>query len=277
MSMTPDRYRKLLGEFDALISHARAISDRLVGLPIEQKSLSYSDTIYTKLICHGISLRKLSPSFDSTQPSELWDVASACAVARALIEAYDALAYIGVHQVESSEREFRVLLWELHDQQRRLTMLEKIGSADPRVADIRRRVGELSAKLTAHSFYSSASKEVQGKVARGEAPPVHLSQRDLNAASGINHEYYIAATMWLSQYVHTFPLSLHQLMHFRAGEPNALHVSSMPLQYSMPFLAKAIEGMVEIWPEGDVEPSEEVERILRSWLVIAENWVRYAG
>lgn len=277
MTMTPDRYRQLLGEFDALISHARAISDRLVGRPIKQKSLSYSDAIYTKLICHGISLRKLSPSVDFAQTSELWDVASACAVARALIEAYDALAYISVHQIDPSEREFRVLLWELHDQQRRLAMLEKIGSADPRIADIRNRVGELSTKLTAHSFFFSTSKDVRGKVARGEAPPMHLNQRDLNAASGINHEYYIAATMWLSQYVHTFPFSLHQLMHFRAGEYDALHVSSMPLQYTMPFLAKAMEGMVDVWPEGEVEPSEGVDRILRSWLAIAQHGIRYAG
>lgn len=277
MPMTPDRYRKLLYEFDALISHARMISDRLVGRSIEQKFLSYSEAIYTKLICHGISLRKLSPSLSSTQTYELWDVASACAVARALIEAYDALAYIAVHQIESSEREFRVLLWELHDEQRRLAMLKKIGSADPRVADICRRVGELSGMLTAHLFYSDTSKEFRRKVARGEAPPVHLSQRDLNAASGINHEYYITATMWLSQYVHTFPFSLSQLMDFRAGQPAALHLSSMPLQYSMAFLAKAIEGMVRIWPEGDVETSEEVGRMLRSWIVFAENGMRYAG
>jgi hypothetical protein len=276
MFMTPDRYRKLLGEYDALIFHARAISDRLVGRTLERKFHSYSDAIYTKLICHGISLRKLSPSLDPEQATELWDLASGCAVARALIEAYDALAYIGVHQVAPEEREFRMLLWELHDQQRRLTMLNKIGSVDPRVAEINERVVELSAKLTANAVYSKVSKEIRGKVARGEAPPIHLSQRDLNAASGINHEYYIAATMFLSQYVHTYPLSLHQLMHFRAGEPGALHLSSMPLQYSMPFLAKAIEGMVGIFPEGKVEPSGEVSRVLRSWLVIAENGVTYA-
>lgn len=277
MPMTIERYRKLLDEYDTLISHARAIADRLVGRRIEQKSLSYSDAIYTKLICHGISLRKLSPSLDPAQTSELWDVASACAVARALIESYDALAYIGVHQVEPSEQQFRVLLWELHDQQRRLKMLEKIGSVDPRISKIRERVSDLSAKLIAHAFYSNVSKEVGSKVARGDAPPVHLSQKDLNAASAINHEYYIAATMFLSQYVHTYPLSLHQLMHFRAGEPDALHVSSMPLQYSMPFLAKAIEGMVAIWPDGKVEPSEDIEQVLHSWLAIAENGVRYAG
>lgn len=275
--MKPDRYRDLLGEYDALVSHAREISDRMVGRRIDQRSHSYSEAIYTKLICHAISLRKLSPSLNSAQAPELWDVASACAVARALIEAYDALAYIGVHQVELPEREFRVLLWDLHDQQRRLAMLEKIGSIDPRVSDVRNRTSELTAKLTAHPFYRKTSKDVQSKINRGEAPPVHLSQRDLNCASGINHEYYIAATMWLSQYVHTFPMSLHQLMEFRAGQPEALHISSMPLQYSMAFLAKAIEGTSEIWPEADLEPDEEVARILSRWLAIAENGVRLAS
>mgnify|MGYP000243125133 FL=1 len=177
MSMTPDRYRKLLGEYDALIFHARAISDRLVGRTLEHKCLSYSDAIYTKLICHGISLRKLSPSLDHVQASELWDLASGCAVARALIEAYDALAYIGVHQVTPEERDFRMLLWELHDQQRRLSMLNKIGSVDPRVAEIKERVAELLAKLMANVVYSQVSKEIRGKVARGDVPPVHLSQR----------------------------------------------------------------------------------------------------
>jgi hypothetical protein len=156
-------------------------------------------------------------------------------------------------------------------------MLEKIGSVDPRVAGIRDRVGELSDRLVAHPFYSNTSKDVRGKLVHGKAPPVHLSQRDLNAASGINHEFYVAATMFLSQYVHTYPLSVHQLMHFRAGEPEALHVSSMPLQYSMPFLAKAIEGMVEIWPEGKIEPRSDVEQILRSWLIIAEKGVSFDG
>ncbi len=275
--MTHDRYRTLLREFDAIISHARAISDRLVGRPIEQKSHSYSDAIYTKLICHGISLRMLSPAMDPTDTSQIWDVASACAVARALIEAYDALVYISVDQVGPLEREFRVLLWELHDQQRRLKMLEKIGSVDPRVAGIRSRANELTKKLTGHSFYASATNEVRSKVARGEAPAVHLSQRDLNAATGINHDYYVTATMWLPQYVHTFPYSVHQLMNFRAGEPEARHVSSMPLQYSMAFLAKAVEGMVQIWPEGDAERSEETERLLQLWGAVAENGVRDAG
>ena len=275
--MTPDHYQLVLGAFDALVAHGRAISDRLAGRQIDQKYLSYSDAIYTKLLCHAISLRKLSPSLEQTATPELWDVASASAVARALIESFDALAYIGIHAVSASERQFRTTLWELHDQQRRLKMLERIGSSDPRVADIRSQSRSLVATLSKSELYVGAGKHLRKAVESGDAPPFHLSQRELNLASAVDHDYYTAATMFLSQYVHTYPFSLHQLMEFRAGEPDALHVSSMPLQYSLAFLAKAIVGMVKIWPAGNVDPSPGVRAILEKWLAIAEQGVRSDG
>ena len=273
--MTPERYRDVLREFDSLLAHGRAVSERLTGRKIPRKEVSYADAIYTKLLCHAISLRKLSPSF--TQDSELWDVASAAAVARALIEAFDAFAYIGIHPITETEREFRILLWKLHDQQRRLQMLEKVRSCDPQVEHIRNRARTLLSSVIGHSFYPSISKEVQRKITKGDAPAFHLSQRELNIASGIDHDYHTTATMFLSQYVHTFPFSLHQLMEFRAGEPEALGLSSIPLQYSMAFMAKSIMGMIHIWPEGDVPTTDDVGRILYRWLTVAETGIQNAG
>lgn len=275
MMMTPERYRDVLREFDSLVAHGRAISERLTGRQIPRKEVSYADAIYTKLLCHAISLRKLSPSL--THENELWDVASAAAVARSLIEAFDALAYIGIHPLTETEREFRILLWKLHDQQRRLQMLEKFRSANPQVEEIRTRAGTLFRSVVGHPFYPSISKEVQRKITKGDAPAFHLSQRDLNVASGVDHDYHTTATMFLSQYVHTFPFSLHQLMEFRAGEPEALRLSSIPLQYSMSFIAKSIMGMIHIWPEGDVPATEEVGQLLYRWLVIAEKGPQNAG
>lgn len=272
--MTPERYRSLLSEYDDLLNHAKAISARLAGRKLESRELSYADAIYTKLICHGISLRKLSPTLGE---GELWDVASASAVARALIEAYDAFAYIALHPVEREERAFRILLWELHDQQRRLRMLEKVKSKNPQVAGIRERAGSLLASVTTHAIYASLPRDIQAKISRGDAPSVHLSQRELNAASGVDHDYYTAATMFLSQYVHTFPMSLLQLMQFRAGDPDALGVSSMPLQHCMPFIAKAIAGVGQVWPDGYVERSESFHILLAKWLAIAEGGVGNGG
>jgi hypothetical protein len=273
--MSPERYRNVLREFDQLLAHGRSVSERLTGREFSRKEVSYADAIYTKLLCHAISLRKLSPSL--SQEPELWDVASAAAVARSLIEAFDALAYVGLHSITESERQFRILLWELHDQQRRLQMLERVRSTNPQVGDIRKRAAALLGSVTGHPFYASVLKDIQRKITKGDAPAFHLSQRDLNIASGINHDYHTTATMFLSQYVHTFPFSLHQLMEFRAGEPEALRLSSIPLQYSMAFLAKAIQGMIHIWPEGHVEPPDGVRDLLARWLFIAERGVENAG
>ncbi len=274
-AMTPKRYRAVLSEYDALIAHATSISERLTGRPIDGQHMPYVDTIFTKLICHGISLRKLSPPAELYQAGEMWDLPSACAVGRALIETYDAMGYIGAVDISASEREFRVLMWEMHDQKRRLEMLERIRSNDPQVEDIRARGNALMKQISSHVFYSELSESAKHRVARGEAR--HLTHRELNAANGIDHSYYEATTMFLSQYVHSLPLSLHQLMHLRAGDPEAIRLSSMPLQYAMPFIAKAIERMAMIWPDCEGKRSNELNRLVEEWLAIAANGVAQFG
>jgi hypothetical protein len=266
--MTPDRYRSLLREYDALLDHARAISASLTGRQLRSREDSYADTIFTKLLLHGISLRKLCPKL---QDGELWDIASTCAVARALIETYDALAYVAVHPVSIDERDFRILLWRLHDQQRRLQMLDRVKSSNPQVQEIRASAALLLEAVLKHATYSTLSKDLQGRVSRGDAPAFHLSQRALNVASGVDHDFYVSTTMYLSQQVHTFPMALSQLMAFQPGEPDSLRVSSMPLQYSMPFLAKAIEAATQLWPEAVGDTSESLSRLLQSWIAIAEH------
>ncbi|AJX72388.1 hypothetical protein BG19_2199 [Burkholderia pseudomallei MSHR840] len=273
--MTPERYRAILSEYDTLIAHAASISQRLTGRPIDGQHMPYVDTIFTKLICHGISLRKLSPPADVHQTGEMWDLPSACAVGRALIETYDAMGYIGAVDISTSEREFRVLMWELHDQKRRLDMLELIRSAAPRVESIRASGDALAKQITNHQFFSGLSESAKHRVARGEAR--HLPHRELNAVNGIDHGYYETVIMFLSQYVHSLPLSLHQLMHLRAGEPEAIQLSSMPLQYAMPFIAKAIERMAMIWPDCEGARSDELHLLVEQWLAIAANGVAQFG
>lgn len=269
--MTPERYRAVLSEYDALIAHATSISHRLTGRPIDGQHMPYIDTIFTKMICHGISLRKLSPSSDVYHVGEMWDLPSACAIGRALIETYDAMGYIGAVDISAVERNFRVLMWELHDQKRRLAMLERIRSTDPQVESIRTKGDALAKQIVNHPFYAGASDTTRNRVTRGEA--YHLTRRELNAASGIDHGYYETVIMFLSQYVHSLPFSLHQLMHLRAGQPEALQLSSMPLQYAMPFIAKAIQKMAEIWPDSAGTKSDELHLLLEQWLAVAANGV----
>lgn len=268
--MIPDRYAGIVNEYESLVTYACNISTRLAGQEISEPHIPYADAIFTKLVSHAISLRKLSPSSIPNQEPELWDVASACAVARALIEAFDALSYVALNPVDSSHREFRIIIWKLHDAHRRLKMLNQIGSTNPQIPEIKQKVTELVAALHAHAFVAIKLKTDS---LNENTQAMHFSQRELNTESGINNEYYIAATMYLSQYVHTYPFSVHALMGFRAGEPEALHACSMPLQYSMPFLAKAIKGMLKIFPSGFIEPNDELQNTIDFWCGIAENGI----
>ncbi|VBT48824.1 hypothetical protein [Burkholderia pseudomallei] len=270
--MTPEKYKEILAEFDTLLSHAHALCDRLTDRAFEGLHLAYVDTIYTKLICHGISLRRLSPTLDAQiAPQELWDLPSVCAVARSLIEAYNALAYIGAPDISETERGFRFLVWEAHDQTRRLSMLEKIGSVDARVEEIRQTAAALSEQIKSHECFANATNDLQARVTRGA--PFHRTQRELNLAHGINHDFYVAATMFLSQYVHTYPFAIHQLMHAKAGDPGSIQLSSMPLRYTMPFIVKAVDAMTALWPDVQSEMNDDLDMLIRQWRHVAEQGV----
>lgn len=267
------RYNEIMSEFDTLLNHGIGLSNQLIGTETPESHLSYADTIFTKLLCHAISLRKLSPSLSKEPEAELWDFPSTCAIARCLIEAYDVLGYIVLSNLGAEERDFRLLIWKLHDKQRRYKMLLSIHSVDPQMGQLHNDINKLQDRCTIHPWYKNVPKSTQKRIISGDAPSFLLSQHDRNAENNINNGYYLSSTMWLSQYVHTFPMALHQLFEFKAGTPDGLHMSSMPIQYSSGFMAKAIIGMASTFPAVNYRiPANEAE-IFSRWCAVVENGV----
>ena len=153
-------------------------------------------------------------------------------------------------------------------------MLGLIGSSAPGVAEINENVLRLRGELVAQPLFASATKDLINKVQGGNTPPFHLSHTKRNQHSGINHDYYNTVVMFLSSYVHTFPFSVHQLMHFRSGEAESLRLMSLPMQYATGFLAKGIQGMNVVFGEVVPRPSEPTRAVLETWLSIAARGVR---
>ncbi|MGJ7483973.1 hypothetical protein ACSFA2_01870 [Variovorax sp. LT2P21] len=275
--MEVTRYREILGELEIFIELGKQVSLHLVGIEPEHHHCSYADPIFTKLLCHAISLHRLSPQLDQSQGQQLWDMPSACAVARCIIEAHDVLEYIALANISEEERSFRLLVWKLHDQQRRSSMLNSINSHDPRARDIHNKADELQKEAEQHPWFPNINLGYQKRIRSGDAPSYLLSQRELNKANGVNHDYHVAATMMLSQYVHTLPMAVHQLLEFKAGTPEALHLSSMPVQYSLAFLARTITRMAEVFPQGNVEITEQQSDVFSRWLSVSEKGVTSAS
>lgn len=230
--------------------------------------------IFLKQACHAISLRKLLPSIEFAD-GELWDIGSACALARCVIEAYDALAYFCQGTADAEEMDFRHLLSELHDQERRAKMLGFIGSNAPEAAAIRRRSQDLRSRTKTHPFFSRLGKEQQSRIAKGDAPQYYLSQRQRNEAADIDHRHYQAATMHLSQFVHTTPMAINQWRHFKAGGIGEMRSMMLTVQYALPYFASGIYATMSLFDQ--LEVSQPLSDALDFWLVVARQGVPGRG
>lgn len=267
-------YQAEIREFDAVLEHAKAVSNSLAGLTPPSRSASYGEQIFVKLLAHCIILRRLAPDPQRETPNEFWDVPSLSAVARCAIEAHDAFEYIADNAISDEERDLRLVLWELHDKTRRLRMLEAIGSADPRNDGIRDEAAQLETRLKSHVFYGNLRLDIRRKIEGGDPPAFHLSQRERCSASGVNFDYYNAVTMQLSQHVHTLPFSVHQLFEFRAGTPDALRLMTLPLRFVLPFLVRVTDSMSCMFPGKTPLPQASTARLMTMWRDISTHGVK---
>lgn len=266
--MDVERYKKIVDELVLLFGVGKKVSERLAGTVPALPHHSYADAIFTKLLAHSASLHKLSPQFGE---GELWDMPSACAVARCIIEAHDVLEYIALAAVSEQEGAFRRLVWKLHDQQRRSKMLRAMNSTHPEAQAIHARSADLNRTVQNHACFNTLNNSLKKRIVSNDAPAFLLSQREQNQSNGVNHDYHTIATMTLSQHVHTFPMSVHQLFEFKAGAPEALHMSSIPIQYTNGFLARAIGRMVESFPGGAMPLTTQEDAVLTMWRCIVQD------
>ena len=268
-------YRSKLREFDAVLEHGKAVSAALAGVTLKTPQASYGEQIFMKLLAHCIALRRLAPDPAQAMPRELSDLPSMSAVARCVIEAHDAFEYVAGHAVSDSERSFRIRLWELHDATRRLKILARIGSTDPAIAGIRADAARLQLALDAHEYMASLPAALQAalrlRLSRNDPPDFHLSRRQRCEMSGVNADWHEAITMQLSQHVHTLPFSVHQLMQFQAGTPEALRLMAQPLVFALPFLARVIQAMDALMPERVLRPPSRTARTMLVWRAFAEQ------
>ena len=268
------RYSKNLTEFEMILSYAELFVNSLVGLKPSCPNDVYGERIFVKLLCHAITLLKISPSKAKDSQRELWDISSCYAVSRALIETYDAFHYIGVAKVSDDEKEFRLLFWKLHAEARRFDMLSKMGSKDPRVGETGKEVQRLKSCLLAHQKIILCTNQLKSNIEKGKYQPYHLTQKQRNEEAGISHEYRDVATMHLSSHVHTHPFSVMQIVDFKAGSPECVGLMGIAIQYSTAFLAKAVQGMLQLFHPVAPVMNKETEVVYSIWLKVAENGIK---
>lgn len=275
--MNTQRYLDILAELDLLLTYARATDVALAGRKPPSERHGYAAEIFIKLLAHCATLRDLAPDISTPGKQQLWDLGSLSAIARCVIETYDSLAYVSALSASDEERGFRLLLWSLHDSNRRMEMLQCVGTFDVRYHDLAAKEQHLHVKVVAHPHFSRIGKGHQKRILQREPPESYLSIKERCTASNINHDYYKAATMQLSQFVHTFPFAVHQLFAFKAGSAEALHMMALPLQYAMAFLSKATSDLTALFPEEVPKPPTDTGRKIELWCLLLKRGTKVAA
>jgi len=269
-------YKSKVREFDAVLEHGKALLGGLSGQVPGSVHAAYGMQIYGKLLAHCIALRSLA---SESGEMGLPDISSMCALARCAVEAHDAFEYIAGHDVTAVERSFRMLLWELHDEARRLKMFGDADAANAQVVALRADARRRQAELESHEFLASLPAALQAvlrqRLAQGDPPAFHLGQRQRCALSGLNADWHQAVTQQLSQYALTLPTAL-LLPTAGAGTTEALRLAALPLLLPLPLLVRTMQAVAALAPGRAPEPPSRTARTMALWRSHAEQGMKEA-
>ncbi len=270
------RYTEMRNDLRAVLDQCAIVSNTLALHSSATDREHNAKLIFFKIVGHGVSLYRLSPTgIVPSDPgaTEFWDVSSTFCVCRALVEAFDALAYVAIEAVSDEERDFRVLLWQLHAEDRKLQALKLIQSERVEVGSIESNVKQLRERLEKHPFIEQLDKSTRSNIFGKKIEPFHIRTPERNRRNHVNHEYYTASYILLSAHTHTYPMALQQLAAFQAGEPESLRLIALPTQYAIGFISKAILGVNSIFRSLTFASAPSASEAIKTWSAIVENGI----
>lgn len=128
-------------------------------------------------------------------------------------------------------------------------------------------VEHLRGRVLEHPVYGQLASDKKKEIRKGELP-LHLPNSNLAMRAGINQNYYRAAFRYLSSYTHTYPFSVSQLIHLRAGDSEALRLFATVLQYCLAFLSVAIRDFRSLFPDLGVSGNPGTEELIDDWIAV---------
>lgn len=270
------RYPALRVDLHELLDQCASASASLALHQSASERQHNAKVIFSKLVGHGISVYRLAPTGivpDKAGATEFWDVSSLFCLGRALVEAFDALSYVALEEVSGEDRAFRVCLWRLHAEDRKLQALQLIKSKRPEVAAVEREVGKLRQQLSSLPFVESLDKRTRSDVLGKKIPPFHLRPYERNRRNGVDHDYYTASHILLSAHTHTYPMAVEHLATFQAGDAESLRLIALPIQYANGFLSKGLLGINGLFPNLIPSLLEPAAQIVEAWAAIVTNGI----
>ena len=162
--MYESKYRIIVDDFGTVVDVGVQLTRVLEGRDVSGRSdLAYADVVFTSMVQFGQTLLDRVPGGNPQNLDPPWDMPTACLLSRAIIDAYQMLAYTSFAPIDEPERHLRILVMELHDLERRLQVLHSIYSADPKVSEFEAEATAKRSEILCHPQVASISLARQKK------------------------------------------------------------------------------------------------------------------
>lgn len=245
---------------------AMRLSIATQGMPATWR-LDHASLAFAKVAANCVTFLRIMPgsSLWSAPPGMgVWDLSAVAAQCRCLMEAYHALVYLLYEPVNIGEREFRMALWEYHEQCERHKMLQA-GVPDSRhLPAVEKERVSRRARLEASPSFQKLNERHRKRLLDGDDFKV-VSNIELSRLAGISENFYRSQYRYCSTHAHSAPFSIGQLRAFQVGNEESEANLRSVIETALPYTALAIRDYVSLFPGEATSLDQKTRTIIGFW------------
>lgn len=234
--------------WNAMIDVSLACAGRLVG-----DRETWGSALFTRLCVLNASLSRALPEpHNDPHSSDHWDYSAIAGLSRMILECCLLFHYLTVEDVSDEERRDRINLLHLHDCTARIALHRSLFGNEKEAKKFEIVQAELVARFDNSKLLEGKSEKQKKHLLRGERVMFEIQDTVL-VSMDVDITKFRAWYEVLSSHIHSYPLAWHRALFDGRGNGVENNIEkewiTMILTYLQPFLARAVSGMLKLFPD----------------------------
>lgn len=255
MSTLELEYNNVLEKFDTIVSAMSALSQGSARIPSATSRHYWASVLYTRLTGCGISILQLLPRNRLSSLSiEIWDFSAIASLSRNLCECCITYFYLGIDDVDETEWDCRLNVFNIHDCLRRQKMFKLLNAPQEALDGFKNQSSAICNRLMENSFFLSLPEKTRKKCLNAEKLYI-TSKDDILEKIGFDPAAFWGLYLLWSSHIHSFPIGFYRTGENNRGtglcNPTDQRHIILALEVCIDFLKSASRGHLKLFPGSD--------------------------
>ena len=264
--------QEAIADFESVLITAIRVSQGAANAPTNRVG-EMASQLLTQNVITGLTIASLiQPAPRAGIPGVIenftvTDLPSLSILTRGVVETYLVLFYLAVQSVRADEKEFRLLWWDWHEVNERISSLDWIGSKARKLETFRKSRSELRPKIAKHPCFPRLPDKLRTEFEKKRPPSdaVLMSKAKIAEASGVHLNQFRVVYKGLSQYAHAQPVAVSTLLGLSASSPEIETHFRHVARHATSYLLFSVRDFITVFPQGRSFTDEKFWRLVAIW------------